>query len=82
LVNESVLATGSLPQATVTFAGAVIVGNAAGRTVIVLEVVIVIPVQGVAVQVSVTLPPQALGMVLKAEVTVPVSSQFPVNPLS
>jgi hypothetical protein len=46
----------------------------------ILEVVIILP-HTVVVHVSVTSPPQAPGMVLKVEVTVPVSWQFPVKPL-
>ena len=60
------------PQATVM---ADCVGNdgvKAGLTWMILEVVITLP-QTVAVQVSVTSPPQAPGMVLKVELTVPVS---------
>ena len=37
LVNVSVLAAGNAPHATVIAAGGVIVGNAAGLTVIVLD---------------------------------------------
>ena len=56
-------------------------GVNAGLTWIILEVVITLP-QTVAVQVSVTSPPQAPGIVLKVELTVPVSWQLPVKPLS
>ena len=44
------------------FAGAIIVGNAAGLTVMVLDTaVIVLPHASVAVHVSVTVPPQGPG---------------------
>jgi hypothetical protein len=60
LVNESVLAAGSPPQATVISDGAVIVGNVAGLTVIVrVTGARILPHASVAVQVSVMIPPQA-----------------------
>ena len=66
LLNEMVLEAGIAPQATVIFEGAVIVGNAAGDIVIVLETAAnVLPQESVAVQVSVTVPPQAKGVAEK-----------------
>ena len=51
---------GIAPHATVIFPRGVIVGNAAGLTVIVLETCAsALPQVSVAVQVSVTVPPQA-----------------------
>ena len=56
------LGEGIAPHATVMFAGTVIVGNAAGLTVMVLDTeVIVLPHASVAVHVSVTVPPQGPG---------------------
>ena len=62
------------------FAGAVIVGNAAGLTVIVLDTdASALPQESVAVQVSVTVPPQAVGIAEKVErFDVPVIKQLPV----
>ncbi len=60
LLNGNVLDVGVVPQAMVEFAGAVIVGNAAGLTVINLVTgTSVLPQASVAVQVSVIVPPQA-----------------------
>ena len=72
-----------VPQVTVILAGAVIVGNAAGLTVITLETeVIVRPQLSVAVQVSVTVPPHAFGSALKVErLEVPEIKQPPPKPL-
>ncbi len=83
LLNEMVLEAGIALQATVIFANAVIVGNAAGDTVIVLETgVRGLPQESVAVHVSVTVPPQAEGVAEKVEAfEVPLISQPPVNPL-
>ena len=77
--NDKVLGAGNEPQATVVFAGAVIVGKAAGLIVIVLVCVIVLPEVSVKVQVSVTVPPQAPAGVceLKVEVTDPFIEQAP-----
>ena len=69
------------PQATVMAFWAGNDGVNAGLTWIILEVVITLP-QTVAVHVSVTSPPQAPGRVLKVDLTVPVSWQLPVKPLS
>ena len=65
------------------FAGAVIVGNAAGLTVIVLVTdARALPQASVAVHVSVTGPPQGPGVALNADgLEVPLIKQFPVNPL-
>ena len=66
--NEIVLGAGNEPQATVVAAGAVIVGNSAGLTVIVLETgANALPQESVAVQVSVTIPPQTEGVVENVE---------------
>ena len=52
LLNDSVLAAGTPPHATVIAAGAVIVGNAAGLTVITLDTdATVLPQASVAVHV-------------------------------
>ena len=68
LLNEIVLDIGKPPQATVTSARAVITGKAAGLTVIILETdEIVLPQLSVAVQVSVTFPPQADGVALNVD---------------
>ncbi|MDI1316009.1 hypothetical protein, partial [Flavobacterium sp.] len=83
LLKEIVLDAGTEPQATVIAAGAVIVGSAAGLTVIILDTDSkALPQLSVAVQVSVTVPPQAEVVVEKVEVfEVPVIAQAPVNPL-
>jgi hypothetical protein len=60
-------------------AAAAKVGVAAGETVISLVRVITLP-QIVAVHVSVTVPPQAVGIALKVEVAEPESRQLPVRP--
>ena len=69
------------PQATVISSAVANTGMAAGLTWMILDLVMVFP-QTTAVQVSVTSPPQTPGMVLKEEVAVPESLQFPVKPLS
>ena len=76
------LGDGIAPHATVMSAGAVIVGNAAGLTVIVLDTeVIVLPQGSVAVHISVTVPPQAEGVAEKVDgLEVPVIKQPPLNP--
>jgi hypothetical protein len=83
LLNESVLGVGVTPQEIVIPDGAFIVGKAAGLTVIVLETeAIVLPQGSVAVQVSVTVPPQVEGAVVKVEgFEVPLIAQLPLNPL-
>ena len=82
LVYVSVLAAGIAPQATVILTGAVIVGSAAGLTVIILDTnAIVLPHGSVAVHVSVTVPPQPVGVALKVDVLdVPVIKHDPLNP--
>jgi hypothetical protein len=72
LSKGKVLATGSPPQATVISLGGVIVGNADGRTVMVLEVVTKLPQLSKTDQVSVTGPPQAFGIELKTDNTSPL----------
>ena len=64
-------------------AGAVMVGSAAGLTVMVLDTdAIVLPQGSVAVQVSVTVPPQAGGVEPNVEgLDVPLIRQAPLNPL-
>ena len=81
-VNGIVLAVGKPPQATVIFPGAIMVGNAAGLTVIVLETEAnALPQESVAVHVSVTDPPQALEVVVKVEgFEVPEIKHPPLNP--
>jgi hypothetical protein len=83
LLNGRVLAAGSPPQATVISAGAVIVGNVAGLTVMVLLTEAnALRHASVAVQVSVTVPPQAPGIVVNVEAfDVPVIWQPYVRPL-
>ncbi len=64
LLYGMVLEAGKPPHATVMFASGVIVGNAAGLTVMVLLTEASGLLHGsVAVQVSVTIPPQAPGIV-------------------
>ncbi len=79
------LAAGTAPQATVISAGAVIVGKAAGKTVIVLETEASGLKQiSVAVQVSVIVPPQAPDGVCALNVDefeVPEMRHPPANPL-
>ena len=64
-------------------AGAVIVGSAAGLTVIVLETeAIVLPQGSVAVQVSVTVPPHPVGVAENVDgLDVPLIRHDPLNPL-
>ena len=71
------------PQATVILAGAVMVGSAAGLTVIVLDTdAIVLPQGSVAVQVSVTVPPHPEGVALNVDaLDVPLIRHGAVNPL-
>jgi len=66
----------------VIFAGAVIVGNAAGLTVIVLDTEARgLPQASVAVHVSVTGPPHGPGVALSVDgLDVPLMRQVPVNP--
>jgi hypothetical protein len=83
LLYGSVLAAGIAPHATVMAAGAVIVGNAAGDTVITLDTdAIVLPQGSVAVHVSVTVPPHAPGKVPSVDrLDVPEIRHPPVKPL-
>ena len=62
--------------------GAVMVGNAAGVTVIVLVTgAIALPQASVAVHVSVIVPPQGTGVAEKVDVAdVPLMRQDPVKP--
>lgn len=79
-----VLEAGSdAPQAIVIVAGAVIVGNAGGLTVIILETgANALPQASVAVHVSVTVPPQDPGSAEKVEgAEVPLIRQPPESPL-
>jgi len=82
LAYVRVLGDGIEPHATVMSAGAVIVGNTAGLTVIVLDTeAIVLPQGSVAVHVSVTVPPQAEGVAEKVDgLEVPVIKQPALNP--
>ena len=76
------LGDGIAPHATVMFAGAVIVGNAAGLTVMVLDTeAIVLPQRSVAVHISVTAPPQGPGAAVCVDVAVPLIKHVPLNPL-
>ena len=75
------LGDGIAPHATVMFAGTVIVGNAAGVTVMVLEAVIVLPHASVAVHVSVTVPPQGPGAAVCVDVALPLIKHVPLSAL-
>ena len=83
LVKAIVLAAGNDPHATVVLARAVIVGNVAGLTVIVLDTgVRALPHASVAVHVSVTVPPQAPGVAENVDRSeVPLIRQPPDKPL-
>ena len=74
---------GIAPHATEMSAGAIIVGNAAGLTVMILDTeAIVLPQRSVAIHVSVTVPPQAEGVAEKVDgLEVPLIKQPPLNPL-
>jgi hypothetical protein len=78
-----VLGPGTAPHATVISEGAVIVGSAAGVTVMVrVTGANALPQASVAVQVSVMVPPQAVGIAEKVDTSdVPVIRHPPVNPL-
>ena len=82
-VKEIVLGAGRAPQSTVISAGAVITGSGAGLMVIVLVFVAsALPQSSVAVQVSVTVPPQLPGMAEKVEgFDCPVTRQPPAPEL-
>jgi hypothetical protein len=81
LLYDIVLAAGIAPQATVMFEGAVIVGNAAGITVMVLLAgANALPQASVAVHVSVTVPPHAPGVAVNVEAfDVPLIKQPPLK---
>ena len=83
LVNDIVLDAGSDPQATVVLARAVIVGNVAGLTVMVLDTgARALPQASVAVHVSVKVPPQAPGVAENVDkLDVPLMRQPPLKPL-
>jgi type IV secretory pathway protease TraF len=83
LLKLIVLGEGTPPQATVMFAGAVIVGGAAGLTVITRDTEArALPQTSVAVQVSVTVPPHASGVAVNVDrFDVPLISHPPFNPL-
>ena len=76
------LDVGTVPHAIVIGAGAVIVGNAAGLTVIILDTeAIVLPQLSVAVHVCVTAPPHAFGVAVNVDrLDSPVIKQPPVRP--
>src|SRR5205085_1435947 len=78
-----VLGVNASPQAAVVAAGAVIIGSAAGATVIVLCTdATVLPQTSVAVHVSVTSPPHAPGVVENVDsFEVPLIAQLPLKPL-
>jgi hypothetical protein len=83
-VNPIVLGAGVEPHATVMGPGAVIVGNGAGSTVIVLETgASGLPHGSVAVQVSVTVPPlQPPGAAVNVDgLDVPLIKHAPLPPL-
>ena len=82
-VYDIVLGAGNAPQVTVISGGAVIVGNTAGSTVIVLDTLgSGLPHGSVAVHVSVTVPPQPFGVAVKVEVfDVPLIKHPPTCPL-
>ena len=82
VVYDIVLGAGNDPQATVMSAGGVIVGKAAGSTVIVLDTgVNGLPHGSVAVHTSVTVPPQGPGVEVKVDVLeVPLIKQPPASP--
>ena len=76
------LGAGNEPHATVIAPGAVIVGKAAGLTVITRDTdASGLPQISVAVHVSVTVPPHALGLALNVDgFEVPLIKQPPLNP--
>ena len=77
LVYGSVLVEGTDPHAIVVLAGAVIVGNAAGVTVIVLLPVIVLLHASVNVHVSVSVPPHPFAVPVLIATTLPDIKQLP-----
>jgi hypothetical protein len=82
-VKDIVLGAGNEPHDTVIAAGAVIVGKAAGLMVITLVTgASALPQASVAVQVSVTVPPQAPGVAVNVDAfDVPLIKHPPLNPL-
>ena len=69
------------PAATVMLAGQLIVGPCKSLTVTECEQVAVLPKASVAVQVSVTVPPQASGVAENVDrLEVPLISQLPLKP--
>jgi hypothetical protein len=78
-----VLGTIAVPQDTVVFASGVIIGSAAGLTVIVLLTeASALPQTSVAVQVSVIVPPHAPGVAENVDgFEVPLIRHPPVKPL-
>lgn len=76
-VKLIVLGAGTPPQATVVAKGAVIVGNAAGLTVMVRTQELVFPLGSVAVHVRVIVPPQG-ALALPASVKFTVEEQLSV----
>src|SRR5436189_299606 len=82
LIKDSELDDGTTTQTIVISAGAVIVGNAAGLTVIVLDTgASALPHASVAAHVSVTTPPQTPGIAESVEVADPLIEQGELNPL-
>jgi hypothetical protein len=79
--NDNVDDAGVAPHAIVIVAGAVIVGNAAGVTVMVLLPVIVLLHASVNVHVSVSVPPQPLIVPVLVAGSVPAIKQPPVAEL-
>jgi len=81
-VNDIVVDAGTAPQSTVIAGGAVIVGSAAGLTVIILDTdASALPHSSFAVHVSVTVPPHAPGVEVKVDAfDVPVIKHPPDNP--
>jgi len=82
LLKLMVLGTGTAPQSTVIGPGAVIVGSAAGDTVIVLDTgANALPHSSVAVHVSVIVPPHAPGVDVNVDgFDIPLISHQPVSP--
>ena len=69
---------GLTPQAIVMAGGALIVGNAAGVTVMVLDPLMVRLHASVKVQLSVSVPPQPVTVPVLVAVTVPEIRQVPL----
>ena len=81
LVNVRVDDAGVAPQAMVMPAGAVITGNAAGVTVMVLDPKIVLQHASVNVHESVSVPPHPVTVPLLVAVTVPEIRHVPLAEL-